>query len=218
MAQLFPAWSDTALRLALLAISGGAIAIVVGPMIFVRTPYHTGQRYPVDQPVQFDHRHHVADDGIDCRYCHDLVERSATAGIPSTEVCGGCHAQIWSRSPMLEVVRRSWFSGMPIPWNRVHQLPDFVYFDHAIHIARGIGCVSCHGRVDQMALVEQVAPLSMRWCLDCHRAPEPRLRPRDAITSTTWRPPAGAAGEVLARALVAEYQPRHLDSCTNCHR
>jgi hypothetical protein len=170
MAALFPKWSDTALRLALCGAAAAAATVVVAPLVYVRTPYATDQLVPVDQPVQFDHRHHVADDGIDCRYCHRTVERAAVAGLPATEVCLGCHAQIWADSPLLEPVRRSWFSGDPIPWNRVHALPDFVYFDHSIHVAKRIDCVRCHGAVDEMPLVHQVAPLTMRWCLDCHRS------------------------------------------------
>jgi hypothetical protein len=176
MARLFPGWSDTAFRIVIAAAFLTVAMLIVAPMVYVRTPYNTGQFTPVDQPVQFDHRHHVQDDGIDCRYCHSTVERSWTASIPSTDVCMGCHNQVWPDSAMLEPVRRSYFSGTPIPWNRVHWLPGFVYFDHSIHIHRGFACERCHGRVSQMALVVQVAPLNMGWCLDCHRqAKEPRL-------------------------------------------
>jgi hypothetical protein len=183
----------------------------------VRTPYHQKREYPLDQPVQFDHRHHVRDDGIDCMYCHGGARKSAYAGIPSAELCMGCHAQVWPESVQLEPVRRSYFSGEPLRWHRVHDLPDYVYFDHSIHVNKGIGCVSCHGRVDRMALVYQQAPLSMGWCLDCHRAPERQLRPRDQITSMDWQPPAGQR-EALARTLAQSYGVRHLTNCTTCHR
>jgi hypothetical protein len=181
--------------------------------IYVRTPYVTNAGFNVVQPVMFDHRHHVDDDGIDCRYCHATVETSPYAGVPPTATCMGCHDQIWNQSAMLEPVRRGWFTGLPIQWKRVHQLPDFVYFNHSIHVTRGIGCVSCHGRVDQMAQVFQVQPLTMGWCLGCHRDPEPNLRPRDQITSMTWIPDEGAGAR-----LAAEYGTRRLTSCTTCHR
>ena len=127
-------WSDTAIRVVLCLLAAAVVAAMVLPMIYVRTPYNQQREFPLDQPVQFDHRHHVRDDGIDCRYCHSGAERGPYAGIPATEVCMGCHAQIWNRSPMLEPVRRSYFSGQPLRWNRVHDLPDFVYFNHSVHV------------------------------------------------------------------------------------
>ena len=215
MPRLFPRWSDTAFRLALIGLVIAGTTAIAGPMIFMRTPYNTGQHYSVDQPVQFDHRHHVKDDGIDCRYCHRDVERSAWAGVPSTDVCMGCHNQVWRDSPMLEPVRRAWFSGQPIPWNRVHQLPQFVYFDHSVHVNHGIGCVSCHSRVDGMALTEQGQPLTMGWCLSCHRSPERNLRPLDKITDLNWQPPSDPA---YGKQLANQYGTRKLDHCTACHR
>jgi hypothetical protein len=164
----------------------------------------------------FDHRHHVHDDGINCLFCHTTAETAATAGVPSTDVCVGCHNQIWLGSPMLEAVRRSYFAGAAIPWNRVHDLPGYVYFDHSIHVNKGIGCVSCHGRVDQMASIVQVNTLTMGWCLGCHRNPEPNLRPRDQITSMTWAPEGDRAA--LGRELAAQYGTRRLDNCSACHR
>ena len=165
---LFPAWSDSALRVGIVIAAALGVAAVVAPMIYMRTPYNTGQENPPDQPVAFDHRHHVQDDGIDCRYCHSTVERTPYASLPATEVCMGCHNQVWSGSPMLEPVRASQLSGAPIPWNRVHWLPGFVYFHHAIHVRR-FACERCHDRVDRMAVVYQAQPLTMGWCLDCHR-------------------------------------------------
>jgi hypothetical protein len=169
MSALFPPWTNTAYRLGLAALMCTALGGLVGSMLYVRTPYNTGMYDVVDQPVEFDHRHHVIDDQIDCVYCHKNAEISDFAGLPSSEVCMGCHAQIWNESPLLETVRRSYFSGKPIPWNRVHDLPDFVYFNHAVHVQRGVGCVACHGRVDQMARIYKVASLDMGWCLDCHQ-------------------------------------------------
>jgi hypothetical protein len=216
MAPLFPAWSDTALRLGLCVLAVVAAGAVAFPMVYVRTPYNQDRLFPVDQPVQFDHRHHVADDGIDCRYCHDGAEKGPYAGIPATSVCMGCHAQIWNDSPMLEPVRRSYFSGQPLRWNRVHHLPDFVFFDHSVHVNGGVGCVTCHGRVDQMALDYQVATLAMGWCLGCHRDPEPNRRPLAAVTSMTWTgggaPPPPIAHARPGRAIDA------LTTCTACHR
>jgi hypothetical protein len=215
MPSLFPPWSNTVFRVALAAVAAGVVASVAAPMIWVRTPWRRQEWDPKDQPVAFDHRHHVQDDGIDCKYCHSTVDRAATAGIPSTDKCMGCHAQIWNQSPMLEPVRRSWFSGDPIPWVRVHQLPDFVFFNHSVHVHGGVGCSSCHGRVDQMARVSQVAPLTMKWCLDCHREPEHRLRPADRITDMRWDPEEHPReSEDMARAL----DVRHLTNCTTCHR
>jgi hypothetical protein len=194
MDPLFPPWSNSVLWLALGLGAAALVGLPALAMVWVRTPYQTGMLDPPEQPVEFDHRHHVTDDGIDCRYCHLQVEKGAMAGIPPTEVCMNCHAQIWSRSERLEPVRRSWETGEPIPWRRVHRLADFVYFDHSVHVNGGVGCPSCHGRVDRMARVYAVAPLTMGWCLDCHRDPGPHLQPpRDDV------PPAPT-------------------NCTACHR
>ena len=214
MAALFPPWTNTATRVALIAIALGAATALAGPMIYARMPFATGQSNPLLQPVQFDHRHHVRDDGIDCRYCHGAAEHAPYAGVPATEVCLGCHNQIWNDSTLLAPVRDSAASGRPIAWQRVHSLPDFVYFDHSIHVNKGIGCVSCHGRVDEMAAVYQVAPLTMGWCLDCHRDPVPNLRPRDQITSMTWQ----AKSPAVTAALAKTYGTRSLTHCSTCHR
>lgn len=216
MQALFRRSSNSAIRVGLIAIIALVIGCPVALMVYVRTPYVTGVSYAPDQPVMFDHRHHNRDDGIDCRYCHDQVERSAYAGIPSTELCMGCHSQIWNDSPMLEPVRRSYYSGQPIRWNRVHDLPDFVYFDHSIHVAMGVGCVTCHGRVDRMAQVYQTKPLHMGWCLSCHRDPAPHLRPREEITNMEWDP--GDDPRRVGAALVVEYGVEGPTYCTACHR
>lgn len=215
MASLFRPWTNTAFRVALGLAALGIVGAIATPMIWVRTPTWRGQFDPIDQPVEFDHRHHVQDDGIDCLYCHTTATTAAPAGIPSTEMCMGCHNQIHSQSPLLEPVRRSYFSGAPIPWNRVHDVPDFVYFNHAIHTNKGIGCVSCHGRVDQMSRVFQVSTLSMGFCLDCHRHPQWFIRPIDKITDMTWMPQNQA---VLGPQLVQQYRIRSLTNCSACHR
>ncbi|MFL5366456.1 MAG: cytochrome c3 family protein [Myxococcales bacterium] len=217
MALLFKPWTNTAFRIALVAIAvavgGGVIA---GPMLYVRSPLYTQQQDPIDQPVQFDHRHHVGDEGIDCRYCHALVEKGPFAGVPATAVCLNCHSQVWNKSPKLAPVRESFFADRPIVWNKVNKLPHFVYFNHSIHVNKGVGCVTCHGRIDQMAAVEKWAPLTMGWCLDCHREPEKFLRPREEVTSMTWMP-SGDQSELGSR-LKEEYAVHTRTSCTTCHR
>jgi len=216
MAGVFSPWINTAVRGAIVLGALGGLTALAVPMIYVRSPWARGQQNVADQPVEFDHRHHAEDDGIGCKYCHNTVDRAATAGIPSTDKCMGCHSQIWSQSPMLEVVRRSYFSGAPIPWNRVHQLPGYVYFNHSIHVSKGFGCSTCHGRVDRMAAVYQVATLTMGWCLDCHRNPEQYIRPLDQTTNMAWS--AGDRQLELGRALTQELGVRSLTSCTTCHR
>lgn len=215
MAALFRPTANTTFRVALALLALGVVFVVVAPMVYVRTPKWRMQFDPVEQPVEFDHRHHVQDDGIDCLYCHDLATKSSTAGIPPTELCMNCHNQIWNQSPMLEPVRRSYFSGQAIPWNRVHDVPDFVYFEHSIHVNKGVGCATCHGRVDKMGRVYQVADLSMGWCLNCHRNPELYVRPLDRITDMTYEPQDQAT---LGPKLVKEYGIESLTHCTACHR
>jgi hypothetical protein len=216
---LFPRWTNTVSRAsaaALLAIPAIALG---GLMAYVRSPFVTNQNRPTEQPLEFDHRHHAGDEQIDCRYCHFSVEKSPSAGIPSTTVCMSCHAQVWNKSPYLAKVRQAYFTDQPIPWVRVHNLPDFVYFNHSIHVAKGVGCVTCHGRVDAMAAIEQYQPLTMQWCLDCHRNPKPNLRPQEFITSMTWQPPDNHAEAArLADTLAEEYDVHSRTSCSTCHR
>lgn len=213
MAGLFPPWSDPLLRGVLLAIPGGALLSITVLMLYVRTPYNDQRAYRVEQPVQFDHRHHVRDDGIDCRYCHTSVERSSTAGIPPTELCMGCHAQVWNQSDKLALVRASFFRDEPIPWNRVHDLPDFVFFNHSVHVHAGVECAHCHGDVAGMPLVAKVNSFTMGFCLDCHRDPAAhvpgyRARPERRLTSTN---------DLLARA-GAPIVTNPLLTCSTCHR
>jgi cytochrome c7-like protein len=170
VARLFPTWADTAFRVALISLVLGGGGLLAAPFVYVRTPFNQNRDFEVAQPVQFDHRHHVKDDHIACLYCHSGAEKSAYAGIPATELCMGCHSQVWIKSSMLEPIRRSFFSGQPIAWNRVHKVPDFVYFNHSVHVKNGVECASCHGHVEDMATVRQVAPLTMEWCLGCHRS------------------------------------------------
>ena len=181
--------------------------------------YVTGQGVVKDQPVQFSHAHHVGGMGIDCRYCHTSVEESAFANIPPTKTCMNCHSQIWNSAPILEPVRASFQNNTPIQWTRVHDLPDFVYFNHSIHVRKGVGCATCHGRVDKMPLMYQEAPLTMQWCLSCHRDPAKYVRPRDQVFNMAWERPADDPG--LGQRLVTEYKigsVEQLTSCSTCHR
>ena len=182
----------------------------------LRSPYATRQGVILEQPVPFSHQHHVAGLGIDCRYCHTSVEQSGFAGLPPTETCMSCHKQIWTNADLLEPVRESYRSGTPIVWNRVNDLPDYVYFNHAIHVAKGVGCAECHGQVDEMPLMRQTASLQMEWCLDCHRDPGKRLRPREEVFNMKWRRPADF--EAMQARLVEEYDVKSLTSCSVCHR
>jgi hypothetical protein len=187
---------------------------------FTRSSYNTFAVVPREQPVQFSHKHHVGDDGIDCRYCHTTVETSAFAGIPPTKTCMNCHSQLWSNSTYLEPVRESWRTGKPIEWTRVHDLPDFVYFDHSIHVNKGVGCSTCHGRVDLMPLTWQVASLQMEWCLECHREPQKFIRPKSEVFTMDW-PPAAWRQDVEGQKLLTENKVQStavLTSCSTCHR
>lgn len=218
MPQLFSARAQLLVRT---AIAAGLAGCVAGVMLWYAIPRSddvTLTRVAISQPVPFSHRHHVGQIGIDCRYCHQTVETAATAGMPSTDTCMNCHSQLWTNAALLEPVRDSWNRGVPIRWNRVHDVPDFVYFNHAVHVNNGVSCVSCHGRVDQMALTEKVRPLFMSGCLDCHRDPGMQLRPKDAIFTMDWKPPKDR--EQLAKNLMQAY---HIDTtgltnCSACHR
>jgi cytochrome c7-like protein len=218
MSQIFHRSTNTISRVSIYA----AVFVLAGLawvlMALDRSPYTTKQGIVLRQPVPFSHEHHVAGLGLDCRYCHTSVETSRFAGLPPTTTCMNCHKLIWADSDMLEPVRASLRDERPIVWTRVHDLPDFAYFDHSIHVAKGIGCVSCHGRVDEMPLMRQAAPLQMEWCLECHRHPETRVRPRAEVFNMTWRP---ADQRSLGPRLVKEYgirSERDLTSCSTCHR
>ncbi len=219
MAQIFHRSANTISRVTIFGaiFIVGLVFYVIGGII--RSPFFTNQGVEREQPVPFSHQHHVAGLGIDCRYCHTAVETSNFAGIPPTQTCMNCHAQIWTNADMLEPVRASFATGKPLVWSRVHRLPDFVHFNHSIHVAKGIGCATCHGRIDEMAAVTKVASLQMSWCLECHRNPAPNLRPRDQITSMTWQPPADPAeARALGAKLMKSYEINSRVSCTTCHR
>jgi hypothetical protein len=219
MPQLFHRSTNTLARLSIvigLLLAGGSLWVVLE---LSRSPYVTQAFVAREQPVQFSHKHHVGDDGIDCRYCHATVETTATAGMPTTKTCMNCHSQLFSNSPYLEIVRESWRTGQPIKWTRVHDLPDFSYFNHSIHVNKGVGCSSCHGRVDLMPLMWNTSSLQMEWCIACHRNPEAVLRDQKDITNMEWQAPADQAEK--GKALAAKYniQPTTvLTSCSTCHR
>ena len=219
MAQIFHRSANLIARFSVLALVVLANVALGGVLLVVRSPYITNERVSRDQPVQFSHKHHVGDDGIDCRYCHTSVETSAYAGIPPTKTCMNCHLVLFSNVGYLEPVRESYRTGRSIEWVRVHRLADYVYFNHSIHINKGVGCSTCHGSVDEMPLIFQASPLTMQWCLDCHRHPEQNVRPRDQVFNMKWKAPENQ--EEMGRKLVAEYKIRtvpELTSCSTCHR
>ncbi len=215
MAQIFHPSTNTLSKVSIF----GAVFFVGGflwlMLVLERSSYVTQANVVREQPVAFSHRHHVGQLGIDCRYCHTSVEESAFAGIPATKTCMTCHSQIHTTAEILEPVRESWRSDRAIAWVRVNDLPDFVYFNHSIHLKKGVGCVTCHGPIQEMALTWRENPLEMAWCLQCHRNPEKFVRPRDQVFSTTWQ---AADQEKLGAQLVQEYQIRKLTDCSICHR
>ena len=217
MAQIFHKSTNVISRFSLLVLAGlvaGGVGLV---MAVERSPYVTNENVVYKQPVPFSHDHHTAGLGIDCRYCHTTVEDAAFAGIPATEVCMNCHKLIWKDSPMLEPVRASYRDNEPLKWNRVHDLPDYAYFNHSIHVKKGVGCATCHGTVTQMPLLSRGASLQMQWCLDCHREPEKYIRPPEEVFNMEWEPGAHHDGEALKLAAGIEDSQR-LTSCSTCHR
>lgn len=216
MAQLFPRSANAFARGSIVA--GLALLTGVGAAVYViaRSGYVTRQGLILEQPVPFSHDHHVGQIGIDCRYCHTAVESSASAGIPPTQTCMNCHNQLWTNAELLEPVRASFRDDVPLQWNRVHDLPEFVYFNHSIHVAKGVACVTCHGPVDKMPLMYQYENLQMEWCLSCHRDPVKNIRPREEVTNVAWTPPPGFEQE--QQRLAKLYNVQSKLSCSNCHR
>jgi hypothetical protein len=199
-----------------------AVAAVMVPLYLLLLiyggfdPRTTAVGYEPAQPVPYSHALHVGQLGLDCRYCHTTVEQAAFAAVPPTQTCMNCHQQIRKESPKLLPVRESYATGLPVPWVKVHDLPDYVYFNHSAHVTRGIGCVSCHGRVDKMEVVQQAEPLSMAWCLDCHRRPEQHLRPLEQVTAMDWAPNEDQLA--LGRRLRQAHQVNPSTDCSTCHR
>jgi hypothetical protein len=220
MPQIFHRSANTLSKVSLagaLLLVGGLITLA---MVLARSSYVTRAQEFVEQPVQFSHRHHVLDDGIDCRYCHTSVETSPFAGIPPTKTCMNCHSQIWSQAPILEPVRASFREDRPMRWIRVHDLPDFVYFNHSIHVKKGMGCETCHGRIDEMPLTLQQNSLQMEWCLECHRDPAKFIRPRNEIFTMGYKPPVpqSVAGPRLMNEYGVSPDSSQRVSCSTCHR
>jgi NAD-dependent SIR2 family protein deacetylase len=218
MAQIFHRSTNSLSRVTIYAAVFIAAGLGWVLMSIDRSPYTTGEGVILEQPVPFSHEHHVSGLGIDCRYCHTSVETTAFAGIPPTATCMNCHKKIWNDSATLEPVRSSFRTGEPLRWSRVNDLPDFVYFNHSIHIAKGIGCVSCHGRVDKMPLMRQAASLKMEWCLDCHRHPEKALRPRAEVFDMAWTADDQIAQGTRLKQENLVRSARDLTSCSTCHR
>jgi hypothetical protein len=218
MAQLFKRRANAIANATIIGsvlLFAGACGVLYA---FGRSDYWTRTEEPLAQPVPFSHEHHVAGLGIDCRYCHTSVEKSSFAGIPPTETCMTCHSQVWKDAPVLQPVRDSMQSNVPLQWTRVHDLPDYVFFDHSIHVKKGIGCASCHGRVDQMPITWKIQPLYMRWCLDCHRQPEKNLRPRDEVFNPAYAPPKNQVSAGLELAKLNHVNHDGLTDCYTCHR
>src|SRR5690242_5304706 len=236
MAQIFHRSANTLARASILGIVLLLTGVGAALMQLQRSPYVTNQHIAPDQPVPFSHQHHVAGLGLDCRYCHTSVEESAFAGIPPTKTCMNCHAEMWTSAEMLEPIRYSFRSGQSIQWTRVHDLPDYVYFNHSIHIAKGVGCFSCHGPVDQMPLMYEENTLQMEWCLNCHRQPEKFLRPKEEVFNMKYQEPSSERPVVvvmdgqkksftnqleLGTFLRDKYHLRttqDITSCSTCHR
>ena len=184
----------------------------------LRSSWQTKEGLFIGQTIPFSHEHHVRGLGIDCRYCHTGVESSAYAGIPATKTCMTCHSRVWLDSPLLAPVRTSWDTGQPLVWNKVNVLPDYVYFDHSIHVQKGVGCTECHGQVDAMPLMKKGASLQMRWCLECHRHPEDRLRPRGQVFNMAWTPPADQRQAGLNLVHKYHVDVHQIQNCSVCHR
>jgi len=194
------------------------IGLAVGGIWYYWTPKYTRVGYEPIQPVPFDHALHAEQLGMDCRYCHGNVEKSAVATVPSTETCINCHQQIKKDSPKLTPLFESWESGDPVEWVRVHKLPGYVYFNHSVHVGRGVSCVSCHGQVNEMTRIYHAKSLSMSWCLDCHRTPENHLRPLDKVFELNWKPEEGKTQLEMGEQLKKEWNVNPPVNCAGCHR
>jgi menaquinone reductase, multiheme cytochrome c subunit len=213
----FPRWANKAALAVLLGVL--VVPVYVGALlVYGANPSTLAVGYQPVQPVPYSHALHAGKLGIDCRYCHNTVENGAMAALPPTEVCMNCHTTIFANSPKLAEIRRSYREGTPVRWVKVHDLPDYVYFNHSAHVASGVGCVECHGPINQMEVVRQVQPLNMAWCVECHRNPQPYLRPKDQVTNLDWTPPVAAERVKLGRELKAKYHANPSTDCVTCHR
>jgi hypothetical protein len=218
MPQIFRPRTNTVARASILGLALLVVFLGWAADAVFWSPYTTRVNVPLDQPVPFSHRHHAGQLGIDCRYCHTSVEKSAFAGVPDTETCMTCHSQLFTTAPLLAPIRQSLATDSPIRWKRVNKVPDFVFFNHSIHVAKGIGCATCHGPVNEMPLSWKANTLYMKWCLDCHRQPEKFIRPRDEVFNLDWKPPPDQCER--GRLLVTTYHvdTTNLTDCSRCHR
>lgn len=211
---VFPKWVN-AVPIASQLVLGAVGSVALFSLYFWGAPTHWYVGYTPRQPVPYSHKLHAGDLGIDCRYCHTGAEKSPVAMVPPAETCMNCHAVVFKDSPRIALVKESFEKGTPIEWVRVHKVADFAYFDHSRHLNKGVGCVTCHGRIDQQEVVQVSQPLSMSWCLECHRNPAPNLRPKDQVTNMVWEPRSRTAGEQLAQ----QYHVKApIASCSGCHR
>jgi hypothetical protein len=220
MAQVFSPSADTWFRLVLIGVPLVIVGLLLAGAGLTSSQYQTGEGWTVHQQVPFSHKHHAGELGIDCRYCHTSVETAANAGLPPTQTCMTCHSQIWTDAPMLAPLRASYATGKPLVWQRIAQLPDYVYFDHAVHVKNGVACVECHGRIDRMPLTYQAKPFEMRFCLNCHNDPASGIRPPSQVTRMDW---SGYDRDALRRygASVVRHRgidPKRLTNCETCHR
>ena len=217
MANIFPRWTNwLPLKLIIIVVVLGAV--IAGGVTYYFTPKYTRVGYMPQQPVLFQHSIHVEQLGMDCRYCHNSVESSSHSSIPSTQTCMNCHQQVKKDSPALAVVRESWETGKPVPWVWIHKTPDYVYFNHAAHVNRGVSCASCHGQVNKMQVVWHDKPHSMSWCLDCHRQPEKNIRPIEQVFNLNWKAESHEAQIEMGKKLVEEWNINPPLNCSGCHR
>lgn len=215
MSQIFPRRANLIARGSIILVALALAIVLAAGYLIVRSPYRTQVGIVREQPVPYSHKLHVGELGLDCRYCHTAVDKSSAAGIPSTEICMNCHLQVRPDSPALAPIRDSFTTGQPIAWNRIHDLADYVYFNHSIHVNKGFGCVTCHGRVDEMPLMYRERSLLMEWCLDCHRNPARYIRPKDQVYNLAWQP--SESQETLGPRLVQEYNVQSKINCSTCH-
>lgn len=218
MAQIFRPGANAIVLAIVLALAVVPVAVLAAGAAYEWTTHVTDVGIIRDQPVPFSHKHHAAELGIDCRYCHTSVDRTAYAGMPPTETCMSCHSQIWTNAALLAPIRESLATNTSIRWQRVNRVPAYVYFDHSIHVAKGVGCSTCHGNVLDMALMVKQEPMTMDWCLDCHRDPARHLRPHEAVFDMTWQPPSNQAEVGRQLAIAAHVRESHLTDCSVCHR
>jgi len=217
MANLFPKWSNQAPKKVIIAL-GLVLTAITAMVTYYATPAYLNVGYQPIQPVAFDHALHVTQLGIDCRYCHNGVDQSAHSGVPTTNTCMNCHSAILTDSPALAPIRQSYESGEPVNWVRIHRVPDYVYFNHSAHVNRGISCVECHGQINEMSVVYQAKPLSMSFCLECHREPEKFIRPIDKVYDLAWQPEDREASLEAGRQFVHDWKVNPPVSCSGCHR